>query len=118
MIARRDTREKQSIPMAGLTDRLRELLADIQRNLLERARQFREEHTQRVSDYQAFKDAMEGRPGFVIAPWCGTADCEAQIKTDTQATIRIMPLDASTPTGRCIRCDNAAQAEAWFAKAY
>ena len=35
---------------------------------------------------------MEGRPGFVIAPWCGAADCEAQIKTDTQATIRNMPI--------------------------
>jgi prolyl-tRNA synthetase len=118
MIARRDTREKQSIPMAGLTDRLRELLNDVQRTLLDRARQFREEHTIRVTDYQAFKEAMEGRPGFVIAPWCGAADCEAQIKTDTQATIRNMPLDASTPSESCVRCHAPAIAEAWFAKSY
>ena len=98
MIARRDTREKQSIPMAGLADKLRELLNDVQRTLLERAHQFREEHTIRVDDYQAFKEAMEGRPGFVIAPWCGAADCEAQIKTDTQATIRNMPIDGSAPS--------------------
>src|SRR5438552_7891627 len=91
LIARRDTREKQSIPMAGLADQLRELLNDVQRTLLERARQFREEHTMRVDDYQAFRDAMEGRPGFIIAPWCGDAACEAQIKNDTQATIRNMP---------------------------
>jgi len=118
MIARRDTREKQSIPMAGLADRLRELLNDVQRTLLARARQFREEHTTRVTDYHAFKEAMEGRPGFVIAPWCGAADCEAQIKTDTQATIRNLPIDGGAPAGRCIRCDNPAQSEAWFAKAY
>jgi len=118
LIARRDTREKQSVPMAGLADKLRELLNDVQRTLLERARQFREEHTIRVNDYQAFKEAMEGRPGFVIAPWCGSADCEAQIKTDTQATIRNMPIDGAAPAYGCVRCNAPAIAEAWFAKAY
>jgi prolyl-tRNA synthetase len=118
LIARRDTREKQSIPMAGLADKLRELLNDVQLTLLERARQFREEHTIRVNDYQAFKEAMEGRPGFVIAPWCGSADCEAQIKTDTQATIRNMPIDGVAPAHGCVRCNAPAIAEAWFAKAY
>jgi prolyl-tRNA synthetase len=118
LIARRDTREKQSVPMAGLADKLRELLNDVQRTLLERARQFREEHTIRVNDYQAFKEAMEGRPGFVIAPWCGSADCEAQNKTDTQATIRNMPIDGAAPAHGCVRCNAPAIAEAWFAKAY
>src|SRR5205809_1646288 len=118
LVARRDTREKQSLPMHGLPAQLQELLEEIQRSLFARALQFREEHTQRVDSYDAFKAAMEGRPGFVIAPWCGSADCEAQIKAHTQATIRHMPINAATPTGHCIRCDNAAQAEAWFAKAY
>ena len=61
---------------------------------------------------------MEGRPGFVMRRWCGSAECEAQIKTDTQATIRNMPINGAAPAGTCIRCDNPAQAEAWFAKAY
>ena len=97
---------------------LRDLLDAIQRNLYGRARQFREEHTQRAATYEEFKQIMEGRPGFVIAPWCGLAPCEAQIKTDTQATIRNIPMDAATPTGRCVRCDANATVEAWFAKAY
>jgi len=118
LIARRDTREKLGVPMDGLTGKIRELLLAIQKNLFERAVAFRDEHTQRVSTYEEFKAAMEGRPGFVIAPWCGAADCEAQIKTDTQATIRNMPLVASVPQGNCVRCDRPAQAEAWFAKAY
>jgi prolyl-tRNA synthetase len=118
MTARRDTREKKSVPMAGLADSVRQLLDDIQRTLLDRARQFRDEHTQRVSSYDEFKRAMEGRPGFLIAPWCGSADCEAQIKADTQATIRNMPLGSPRPAGTCIRCDRPAAAEAWFAKAY
>src|SRR3954467_244399 len=116
MIARRDTREKQSVPMENLPAQLRGLLDEIQQNLLDRALAFRDEHTQRVSTYDEFKQVLEGRPGFVIAPWCGSADCEAQIKTDTQATIRNMPLSSPAASGRCIRCDNAAQhAEAWFA---
>jgi prolyl-tRNA synthetase len=118
LLARRDTREKAGVPMDGLAGHIRGLLDDIQRTLLDRARQFRAEHTHRAATYDLFKETMEGRPGFVIAPWCGSAECEAQIKTDTQATIRNMPLDGSAPGGTCVRCDAPAKAEAWFAKAY
>src|SRR3954449_4683543 len=119
MVARRDTREKQSLAMDGRAVRLRELLEAIQANLLHRALAFRAEHTQRVATYDEFKQVMEGRPGFVIAPWCGSTECEGQIKTDTQATIRNMPLNPPTPSGNCIRCDKPAQhADAWFAKSY
>jgi prolyl-tRNA synthetase len=118
LLARRDTREKIVTPMAGLADAVKGLLEQIQQGLLDRALKFREEHTHRVSSYDEFKQIMEGRPGFVIAPWCGEADCEAQIKTDTQATIRNMPLNAAVPSGGCVRCGNKATAEAWFAKSY
>jgi prolyl-tRNA synthetase len=117
LTARRDTREKAGVPMAGLAARVREILDAIQSNLFERAVKFRDDHTQRVDTYAAFKETMDGRPGFVIAPWCGSAECEAQIKTDTQATIRNMPND-SVPPRTCIRCESAAKAEAWFAKSY
>jgi prolyl-tRNA synthetase len=117
-IARRDTRDKVDVAMEGLPTRIRELLLDVQRTLLDRALKFREEHTIRVDNYDAFKQAMEGRPGFVIAPWCGSADCEAQIKTDTQATIRNMPIDGIAPSGPCLKCNGPAIADAWFAKAY
>ncbi len=116
--ARRDTRVKAGVPMDGLATAVVKMLDDIQRSLLERAVRFREEHTQRVASYAAFKEAMEGRPGFVIAAWCGSGDCEAQIKADTQATIRNMPLNGRAPDGTCVRCDSPAQAEAWFAKSY
>jgi prolyl-tRNA synthetase len=118
LIARRDTREKLGVPMDGLAGRLRDLLDDVQRTLFERALAFREAHTHHVKDYDQFRQALEGRPGFVIAPWCGSADCEAQIKTDTQATIRNVPLDGGVPSGSCVRCDQAALREAWFAKSY
>jgi prolyl-tRNA synthetase len=115
---RRDTRDKIAVPMAALVERVGELLVNIQRNLFDRALAFRQEHTQRVDSYEAFKQVMEGRPGFVSAPWCGAADCEAQIKADTQATIRNMPLDVAPVQGQCIRCHAPARQEALFAKSY
>jgi prolyl-tRNA synthetase len=116
--ARRDTREKGAIPLAELSTRVPALLAEIQANLLARARQFRDEHTSEASTWAEFTAAMEGRPGFVIAPWCGTAECEATIKAETQATLRNIPLGSARIDGSCVRCGNPAHVRAWFAKAY
>ncbi len=116
--ARRDTRVKAALLMAGLEEAVATLLEDIQANLLSRARTFRDEHTSRVTTWAEFASAMEGRPGFVIAPWCETAACETEIKARTQATIRNIPFGSATPDGKCVRCDNPAVVSAWFAKAY
>jgi prolyl-tRNA synthetase len=116
--ARRDTREKAAIPLAGLAARVTELLGEIQRNLLARARQFREEHTSEAANWTEFKAAMEGRPGFVIAAWCGEADCEAAIKAETQATLRNIPTGSPRIQGTCVRCGSPAHVRPWFAKAY
>ncbi|HEU4939518.1 MAG TPA: proline--tRNA ligase [Vicinamibacterales bacterium] len=119
LLARRDMpREKLPTPMDGLATRIVSLLETIQNNLFARAVKFREEHTQKVSSYDEFKSVMEGRPGFVIAGWCGSAECEAQIKAETQATLRNIPLTSGAATGPCVKCGRAAAAEAWFAKAY
>jgi len=118
MVARRDTREKQSLPMAGLADTLAARLDEIQQALLARALAFREEHTTRVSSYDEFKQVMEGRPGFVIAGWCGSEECEGQIKAETQATLRNIPFGFEKITGTCVKCGRPSSGEAWFAKAY
>ena len=137
MLARRDTREKLAMPLEGLPDGVVRLLDDIQQSLYSRALRFREEHTQRVGSYDEFKAVMEGRPGFVIAGWCGSAGCEAQIKAETQATLRNIPFDsrgsdarsgpADSPEssarsgqggGVCVKCGRPSVGDAWFAKAY
>jgi prolyl-tRNA synthetase len=118
LLARRDTREKMPTPMDGLTTTITTLLETIQDALFQRALKFRDEHTQRVSSYDEFKSVMEGRPGFVIAGWCGSAECEADIKTETQATLRNMPLNSPPASGSCVKCGRPAAGEAWFAKAY
>jgi prolyl-tRNA synthetase len=118
MVARRDTRQKQSMPMDGLAPAIVARLDEIQSALYTRAHTFREEHTTRVTSYDEFKSVMEGRPGFVIAGWCGSADCEAQIKADTQATLRNIPFGGADTSGTCVICGRPSPAEAWFAKAY
>ena len=118
MLVRRDTREKLAAPMDSLTERIRTLLAAIQDDLFERARRFRDERTVRAATREAFRELFEGRPGFVVAPWCGGAACEARIKADTQATIRNLPLDPPEASGPCVECGADGQVDAWFAKAY
>ncbi|MFN7979959.1 MAG: proline--tRNA ligase [Vicinamibacterales bacterium] len=116
--ARRDTKAKAALPMDGLAGHVTALLDEIQANLLARARAFREARTQPATSWTEFTSIMEGRPGFVISPWCETDECEAAIKAETQATIRNIPFGSSTPTGTCVRCDKPAKVNAWFAKAY
>jgi prolyl-tRNA synthetase len=119
VLARRDTREKLFVPMDGLAGRVEDLLQEIQQALFDRAVKYREEHTSATDSYAEFKEIMDGRPGFVISPWCGSADCEAQIKAETQATIRNIPFVSEKPQGtKCLKCNGDAVVNAWFAKSY
>jgi prolyl-tRNA synthetase len=117
VLVRRDTREKLPTPLEALGARVGELLEEVQRSLFQRAWRFREEHTSRADSYEEFKRIMEGRPGFVIAPWCESAECEAQIKAETQATVRTLSLEPAAAEAGCLKCGREAT-EAWFAKAY
>jgi prolyl-tRNA synthetase len=118
MLARRDTRAKLPTPMEGLAGTIVGLLEEIQTSLYTRALQFREDHTQRVSNFDEFKQVMEGRPGFVVCGWCRSAECEAQIKAETQATLRNIPFTGADVAGTCVKCGKPSTGEAWFAKAY
>jgi prolyl-tRNA synthetase len=119
VLARRDTREKSSVPMEGLAAHVEQTLAAIQQALFDRAVRFRDEHTSETDSYDEFKQIMDGRPGFVVSPWCGSAACEAAIKADTQATIRNIPFTSRSAEGKtCLKCGGAATMQAWFAKAY
>jgi prolyl-tRNA synthetase len=118
VLARRDTREKTFTPMEGLGERVVTLLDEIQQALYKRALEYRETHTTRVTSFDEFKAVMEGRPGFVIAGWCGSVDCEAQIKAETQATLRNIPFGSEKASTLCVKCGRPASSEPWFAKAY
>ena len=119
VLARRDTREKSFTPMDGLAAHIETVLNTIQQALFDRAIAFRQEHTTEAESYTTFTEVMEGRPGFVVSPWCGSAVCEASIKAETQATIRNIPFASSPATGKsCVKCGEPAKVHAWFAKSY
>ena len=119
VLVRRDSREKTFIPMEGLVASVEEMLIDIQQALFDRALQFQKEHTTTTNSYKEFVKIMDGRPGFVISPWCGLSGCEASIKEETQATIRNIPFENATiEESLCFKCGKAAKVNAWFAKSY
>jgi prolyl-tRNA synthetase len=118
VLIRRDTREKSFVPLAETPARVRELLDAIQKNLLERARKYLADHTTQVRSWDEFKAVMAGQRGFLLAGWCGDAACEASIKEETKATIRVQPLDREPSPGICIRCGRPSPAEVIFAQAY
>ena len=118
VLVRRDTREKIPTQMQGLSTQVTQLLETIQAALFKRAISFREDHTHRTDSKEEFVRLFEGRPGYVVAPWCGDKECEAKIKEETQATIRNIPFEAASSGGRCISCGEESHSDAYFAKSY
>ncbi len=118
VLVRRDTREKAFVPLAGAAVAVRERLDAMQRALLERARRYLAENTRGAASYDAFKQVMADSRGFLVAGWCGEADCETRIKEETRATIRVIPIDATPTSGTCVRCGKPSPAEVYFAQAY
>ena len=117
--ARRDIKAKAALPIDGLPGAVRGLLDTIQAALQEKSRAFREAHTTRVDTYDEFKAAMDGRPGFVVVPWTENAALEAQVKAETQATLRNVPFSEGTPDGKqAMLGGQPAEVYAYFAKAY
>jgi len=117
-VARRDTKEKQVLKMAGIADHIVALLDEIQQNLFTRALKFREEKTTRVDSYDQFKKVLDDKGGFVLAHWDGTAETEEKIKEETKATIRCIPLDQSAEAGTCVFSGKPSVGRVMFARAY
>ncbi len=118
VLVRRDTREKIFVPLAEMPAKVRELLDAIQGNLLQRARKFLADNTTEVASWEQFKAVMADKRGFLVAGWCGDAGCEAKIKEETKATIRVQPLDREPVAGNCVRCGKPSPGEVYFAQAY
>ena len=117
-IVRRDTLEKKNIPMEGLADTVILLLEEIQRNMFEKALDFRNKNTFRADTWEEFKEILETRGGFVSAHWDGTTETETKIKDETKATIRCIPLDAQPEQGKCIYTGRPSSQRVIFALAY
>ncbi|MCB0681138.1 MAG: proline--tRNA ligase, partial [Saprospiraceae bacterium] len=116
-VARRDTKEKSSVPLDGVADYVEKLLAEIQQNLYQRAYDYRTEHTTRVDSFEEFNEVLDGKGGFVEAHWDGTTETELQIKEQTKATIRCIPIDGEEEAGKCVLSGKPSKQRVVFARA-
>jgi len=117
-VARRDTKEKTSVPMEGLDDYIEQLLVDIQNNLFDRAKKYRDDHITPVNTFEEFQKVLNEKGGFISAHWDGTEETELKIKEQTKATIRCIPLDNPQEDGKCVLTGNPSKERVLFAKSY
>ncbi len=121
MLARRTGGKKEPVPLAGIVERMRGEAETMQRALLDAARARREAASIRGATRDQFVAHLAGPGGFIYGGWCGNAACEADIKEQTRATIRVLPDEefrsAEVPA-RCMWCGSASVAEALWARAY
>ncbi|TNF46172.1 MAG: proline--tRNA ligase [Bacteroidetes bacterium] len=116
-IARRDTKTKEIVDFNGLGNYIENLLNEIQDNLLNKAMVFRTENTRTIDSYEEFKKEID-KGGFFLAHWDGTAETEAKVKEETQATIRCIPFDSNQEEGKCMVTGKPSKGRVVFAKAY
>ena len=117
-IARRDTKEKNVITVDALTDHVFQLLEEIQQNMYNKAKTFRDEHTTNADTWEEFVSLLDDKGGFISAHWDGTAETEEAIKEKTKATIRCIPINASKENGNCILTGKPSSHRVLFARAY
>lgn len=117
-LARRDTLEKEFVPSVDVVEKVVSLMEEIQTNLFDKAIAYRAEHTTEVDTYSEFKEVLDGKGGFVLAHWDGTAETEEKIKNETKATIRCIPLDGQIEAGNCMVTGNPSSRKVLFARAY
>ncbi len=115
---RRDKGNKVVIPESELIATLEKWMVDIQNNLFLQARARLEENTRFAEDYESFKQIIEEKRGFIKTFWCGNEECEDQIKKETKATIRCIPLEEQKEKGKCIFCGKNSSTIAYFGRAY
>ncbi len=119
VLVRRDTMEKQFIDRDKTVKTVEEELQKMQREMLERARTFRENNTFDVDEYDAFKSLYNEKDGgFAMSHWCGSPGCEQKVKDDTKATIRCIPFGDKGEEGTCLICGEKSDRRVVFAKSY
>ncbi len=117
-LARRDTREKSTVPLEGLSVRIKQLLEEIQQHLFEKALAYRNDHITPANSWDEFVELLDSKGGFIAAHWDGTAETEEAIKEKTKATIRCIPLDNVQEAGTCILSGKPSAQRVLFARAY
>jgi prolyl-tRNA synthetase len=117
-VARRDTLTKEMVSKDGIEIYISDLLAQIQKDLFDKALNYRDTHITEVNSFDEFKSILDNKGGFVSAHWDGTAESEDKIKDLTKATIRCIPLGRVKEVGSCVFTGKPSVGRVLFAKAY
>ncbi|MDP5230793.1 MAG: proline--tRNA ligase [Cellulophaga sp.] len=117
-VARRDTLVKETVNSDVVIEKIEFLLEDIQQNIFKKALDFRDNHITEVNSYEEFKTVLETKGGFISAHWDGTVETEEQVKNETKATIRCIPIDVILEEGTCMISGKPSKNRVLFAKAY
>jgi prolyl-tRNA synthetase len=117
-VARRDTKEKNVLSLDQIEAQIETLLSDIQNNIFNKAKTFRDENIVEVNDWDTFVKTLDEKGGFISAHWDGTPETEEKIKEMTKATIRCIPLNNKQENGACILTKNPSTQRVLFARAY
>jgi len=116
---RRENKMRLALRLSGVEEKIKELLAEIQSSIYERALAFQKENTREVQSYKEFKSVIEEKRGFIKAFWCGNDECETKIKEETMATIRTIPIvQEKSQKGKCLYCQKEAGTLVIFARSY
>ncbi len=117
-VARRDTKEKQSMSLDGLPGAVKILLDEIQVNIFNKALAFRNENIREANSWDEFVQLLDEKAGFISAHWDGSGETEEKIKEQTKATIRCIPLNNKQEAGKCILSGKPSKERVLFARAY
>jgi|TARA_B100001063_G_C16771648_1_gene561989 prolyl-tRNA synthetase len=117
-IARRDKLSKNVIKESEVIKHVKQLLPEIQNNLFDKAKRYKEENTRVVNSYEEFKNIFKNENGLVYAHWDGSKETEEKIKKETKATIRCIPISGEKSKGKCIVTGRDSERMVVFGKAY
>ena len=116
-LMRRDTLEKETLPLEDIVEHVEQVLEDMQKAIFEKAKAYRDARIYECDDYEQFKERIKDG-GFFLCHWDGTAETEAQIKEETQATIRCVPFGVEQTPGIDMVSGKPSKARVIIARSY
>ena len=117
VLAKRYNKEKLDLSFDEINEKIESILDDIQKQMLVAAKKILEKMTRDVSNYDEFKSELE-KGGFLQSPWCGKDECEAKIKEETSAEIRVIPFESENSSKKCVYCNEQSVSIPIFARGY
>jgi prolyl-tRNA synthetase len=118
VLVRRLDHAKEPLLLASLAEELPRRLEDYQAEVFARALDFQRQHTHAADSLAEMAEVLDGEGGFLMAPWCGSAECEKAVSAANGATIRVIPFDSPDEPAACVADGRPSERRVLFARAY